>query len=349
MLVMYAHAPAHSKPEYLQVGRAYEELLSQVRALPGVTSAAAVMGLPAGNYGSNGSFAVEGRHIFGKSRDMPQAGFRLTSPGYFDTIGMRLLRGRDFTAQDVYDAPFVGVVSASLARQVFPNTDPLGQRIQLGLDSDRWVTIVGVVSDVRTMPSTPPGPEIYMPLRQHPYFGNEVQVAVRTSVPPASVSAAVRQKVQALLPETATKFTTMDAMLADSVATPHFRTLLLVVFAALALLLAMAGVYGVMAHVTAERTAELGVRLALGATPGEVVWLMLRKAAMLAAVGLAIGLAASMLLGRVLAGMLFGLQATDGLTYGAVLAAVGITTLAAAAGPAWRAGRINPVEAMREE
>jgi ABC-type antimicrobial peptide transport system permease subunit len=188
-----------------------------------------------------------------------------------------------------------------------------------------------------------------MPLRQHPYHGNEVEVVVRTSVPPASIAGAVRQKVQAMLPETATKFTTMQSMLADSVATPHFRTVLLGVFAALALLLAMAGVYGVMAQVTAERTAEMGVRLALGATPGGVMWLILRKAGLLAAIGLAIGMAGSMALGRVLAGMLFGLQATDAVTYAGVLVAVGVTTLAAAAGPAWRAGRINPVEAMREE
>ena len=349
MLVMYAHAPAHSLAEYLQVGRQYEELLGQVRGIPGVTSAAAVMGLPTGQYGSNGSFAVEGRHVFGKSRDMPQAGFSLASPGYFGAMGVPLERGRDFTTQDVYESPFVGVVSAALVRQVFPHDDPIGQRIQLGLDSPNWVTIVGIVGDVRQTPATPPGPEIYMPLRQHPYHGNEVEVVVRTSVPPASLTGAVRQKAQTALPETATKFTTMESMLADSVATPHFRTVLLGVFAALALLLAMAGVYGVMAQVTAERTAELGVRLALGATPGGVMWLILRKAGLLAVVGLAIGLAGSMALGRVLAGMLFGLRPTDAVTYAAVLVAVGVTTLVAAAGPAWRAGRINPVEAMREE
>jgi predicted permease len=349
MLVMYAHAPAHSLAEYLQVGRQFEDVLGQLRSIPGVTSTAAVMGLPAGHYGSNGSFAVEGRHVFGKSPDMPQAGFRLASPGYFDTMGIPLERGRDFTAEDVYESPFVAVVSAALARQVFPHSDPIGQRIELGLDSLKWVTIAGIVGDVRQTPGTAPGPEIYMPLRQHPYFGNEVEVVVRTSVPPASVSAAVRQKVQAMLPEAAAKFTTMETMLAYSVATPRFRTTLLAVFAALALLLAMAGVYGVMAQVTAERTGELGVRLALGATPGGVMWLILRKAGLLAIVGLGIGLAGSLALGRVLTGMLFGLQPTDAGTYTVVLIAVGVTTLAAAAWPAWRAGRINPVEAMRQE
>ena len=350
LLVMYADAPAHDLAEHLQVGRQCEDVLEQVRHMPGVLGAAAVMGLPTGRYGSNGNYAVEGMHRFLPGEHLPHAGFRLASPGYFATMGVPLERGRDFNTQDVYESPFVAVVSATLVRQVFGLGDPIGRRIQLGLDSDKWVTIVGVVGDVRSdAPGTPPGPEIYMPLRQHPYFANEVQVVVRTSVPPGTVSGAVRQKMQAAMPETATKFTTMEAMLADSVATPRFRTMLVGIFAVLALLLAMAGVYGVMTHVTAERTAEMGVRLALGATPGGVMWLVLRKATLLAVAGLAIGMGASAALSRVLAGMLFGLQATDAATYAAALMGVGLTTLAAAAGPAWRAGRIDPVAAIREE
>jgi ABC-type antimicrobial peptide transport system permease subunit len=255
------------------------------------------------------------------------------------------------TIQDVYESPFVAVVSASLAKQVFPGENPIGRRIQLGLDSpSKWVTIVGVVGDVRSdSPGTPPGPEIYMPLRQHPFYANEIQVVVRTSVPPASVTAAIRQRVAALLPQTAVKFTTMEEMLADSVATPRFRTALVAVFAAVALLLAMAGVYGVMTYITAERTSELGVRLALGATPGSVVRLILSKAAVLAAIGLTVGVAASAALGRFLAAMLFDLKPTDLATHVLVLAAVGLTTVAAAFGPAWRAGHIDPVRAIREE
>jgi predicted permease len=275
----------------------------------------------------------------------------LASPNYFATLGVPLLSGRDLTPQDVYDAPFVALVSTSLAKQVFPGENPVGRRIQLGLDSpSKWVTIVGVVGDVRTdSPGTPPGPEIYMPLQQHPFYANEVQVAVRTSVPPASVSGAIRQRVAALFPEAAVKFTTMDEMLSDSVATPRFRTALVGVFAVVALLLAMAGVYGVMTYITAERTSELGVRLALGATPAAVVRLILGKAAVLAVLGLTLGMAASAVLGRLLTTMLFGLQPTDLPTHLLVLAAVAATTVAAAFGPAWRAGRIDPVRAIRED
>jgi predicted permease len=308
------------------------------------------MGLPAGRYGSDGYYAVEGKHVFRSGTPRPQAGFRLASPEYFATMGVPFLRGRDFTRQDTYDAPFVAVVSAALVREVFPHEDPLGRRMHLGLDNaEKAITIVGVVGDVRPEPGTPPGPEIYMPLQQHPYHGNEVQVVVRTSVPPGSVSSAVRQEVRALLPETAMKFVTMDTMLADAVATPRFRTMLMGLFAALAVLLAMGGVYGVMTHITAERTAEMGVRLALGATPADVMRLVLSRAIWMAAAGLAIGAGASVALSRLLSAMLFGIQPTDIATYAAVLAAVTLTTLAAATAPAWRAGRIDPVQAMRDE
>ena len=350
LLVMYAHAPAHGLPESLLVARRFDDLLARLRTIPGVSSAAGAMGMPAGRYGSNGGFAIEGKQVFGSGERLPQAGFRLASPGYFASMGMPLLAGRDLAAQDVYEAPFVAVVSTSLARQDFPGENPLGRRIRLGLDNiEKWVTIVGVVGDVRADPATPPGPEIYMPLRQHPFYANEIQVAVRTSVPPTSLSGALRREVGVLLPETAVQFTTMDDMLSDSVATPRFRTALVAVFAVVALLLAMAGVYGVMSYLTAERTPELGVRLALGATPLAVVNLILRRAAILAGIGLALGVAASAALGRFLATMLFGLKPGDPATYAVVLAAVGLTTLAAAFGPAWRAGHIDPLTAIREE
>jgi len=349
LLVMYAHAPAHTLKDSLAVGRRFDELLQSIRSIPGVVSAAGAMGMPAGQYGSNGGFAIEGRQVFGAGR-LPQAGFRLASPGYFAAMGVPLLAGRDLNAQDVYESPFVAVVSVSLARQNFPQENPLGRRIQLGLDdATKWLTIVGVVGDVRADPATPPGPEIYMPLRQHPFYANEIQVAVRTSMPPASISGAVRRQVMDLLPETAVKFTTMDEMLSDAVATPRFRTSLVAIFAMVALLLAMAGVYGVMTYLTAERTSELGVRLALGATPGAVVRIVLARAAVFASIGLLLGVAGSAALGRFLATLLFGLKSSDPATYLVVIAAVGLTTLAAAFGPAWRAGRIDPLAAIRQE
>jgi len=350
VLVMYAHAPAGTLDEQLGVGRLFERSFSELAGLPGVTSVAGAMGLPAGQYGSNGYYAVEGKHIFAPGQRLPHAGFRLASPGYFATMGIPLLHGREFSSRDEYGSNFVVIISEALARETFPNEDPLGKRVECGLDSPKWMTIVGVVGDVRQdSPASAPGPELYMPLKQHPFYANELQVVVRTGVEPGSLINAVRQKVRGLNPEIAMKFTTLDAMVADSIARPRFRMLLISAFAGLALLLVMAGVYGVMSYVTSQRTSEFGLRVALGAAPGDLMSLVLKGAMQLAAVGLAIGILLSLVAGRAMASMLFGLKPADALTYLAVLCAVTPIVLLAAAVPAWRAARIDPLTALREE
>jgi putative ABC transport system permease protein len=350
VLVMYAHAPAGTLDEQLGVGRLFERLFGELAGLPGVKSVAGAMGLPAGQYGSNGYYAVEGKHIFAPGQRLPHADFGLASPGYFATMGIPLLHGREFSSRDEYRANFVAIISEALARETFPNENPLGKRVQCGLDSPNWMTIVGVVGDVRQdSPASAPGPELYMPLKQHPYHANELQVVVRTAVEPGSLINAVRQKVRALNPEIATKFTTLDAMVADSIARPRFRMLLISAFAGLALLLVMAGVYGVMSYVTSQRTSEFGLRAALGAAPGDLVSLVLKSAIQLAAVGLATGILLSLAAGRAMTSMLFGLKPADILTYVAVLCAVTPVVLLAAAVPAWRAARIDPLTALREE
>jgi predicted permease len=351
ILVMYAHAPARSLEEYVGVGRLFETLREQLNGLPGVTSVAAAMGLPTGQYGMSGSYAVEGKHRFGSGQTLPQAGVRLASPAYFQTMGIPLIGGREFSPGDQYDSPFVVIVSQALARQSFPNEDPIGRRLQCGLDApSKWMTIVGVVGDVRQQsPASAPAPALYMPLKQHPYFANELQVVVRAAVPPESLIAPVRQRVRAMNPEVAMKFTSMDTMVADTIAKPRFRMLLIGVFAALALLLAVAGVYGVMNYVVTLRTPEFGLRVALGATAGSVVRLVLGRALRLAAAGLATGLALSLAAGSLISSMLFGLTPTDAITYAIVVAAVTPAILLAAAIPAWRATRVDPLTALREE
>ncbi|HEV2689127.1 MAG TPA: ABC transporter permease, partial [Bryobacteraceae bacterium] len=351
ILVMYAHAPAHSLEEMLGVGRLFEDLFTRIGSIRGVTSVGGAMGLPAGQYGSNGGYAVEGKHTFGAGQHLPHADFSLASPGYFATMGIPLVRGRDFSPRDEYSKPWVAVISESLARQSFPNEDPIGKRLQTGLESSgKWMTIVGVVGDVRQdSPASAPGPTIYMPLKQQPYHANEVQVVVRTSTDPASLTAPVREQVRALNPEIAMKFTTMKTAVADSIAQPRFRTVLLGAFAGLALLLAMVGVYGVMSYVITQRTPEFGLRVALGATPADVVGLVLGRTLRLAVLGLAIGLALSVALSRVMTTMLFGLKPTDPATYAAVALAVMPVILLASAIPAWRATRIDAMTALREE
>ena len=350
ILVMYAHAPAGSLEEHLGAARLFENLFARLSELPGTTGVAGAMGLPSGQYGSNGAYAVEGKHVFAPGQRLPQAIFGLASPGYFATMGIPLLRGREFSPRDEYSAPFVAIISEALARQTFPNEDPIGKRIQCGLDSLNWMTIVGIVGDVRQdSPASAPGPELYMPLKQHPFYANELQVVMRTGVTPTALIGAVREKVRALNPEIATKFTSMDAMVANSVARPRFRMLLIGSFAGLAVLLAMTGVYGVMSYLITQRTSEFGLRVAMGATSGDLIGLVLGRAMRLAGIGFAIGILISLATGRVMVSMLFGLEPADPVTFLAVLLAVAPIVVLAAALPAWRATRIDPLAALREE
>jgi predicted permease len=287
---------------------------------------------------------------FGRNFSKSQAIFSLSGPGYFSTMGIPLLRGRDFNAGDAYDRQFVAIISEALARQSFPGRDPIGHTIQCGLDSPKWMTIVGVVGNTRQdSPASSLKPTLYMPLLQHPYHGNEIQIVMRTAVSPTSLIETVRSKMHQLNPETATKFTTMEAMVSDSIATPRLRTVLVGLFAGLALLLAMAGMYGVMSYATTQRIPEFGVRMALGASPRSVLTLVLGAAARMALLGVGIGMLIAFALARVMNAMLFGLQATNAITYGSVLLAVTPFVILAAAIPAWRAASSDPLVALRNE
>jgi putative ABC transport system permease protein len=353
ILVMYAHAPARDLSQYVNVTHSFvDKLLPSLAAMPGVKATAAVMGLPTGQYGSNGSYAVAGRHALGEGEKLPESNWALSSPNYFAAMHIPLLRGRDFTPRDQYDAPGIVIVSESAVRQSFPGEDPIGRQLLCGLDAVTMkpMTIVGVVGDVRQdSPGSAPQPTLYMPMEQHPYHSNELQVIVRTASAPAAITSAVRKAAYNLNPEMAVKFTTMEEMVSDSIAAPRFRTFLAGTFALLALLLAMAGIYGVMSYVVTQRTSELGLRMALGAARGDVIGLVLSRAAALAAAGLAIGAALSLAVSRLIGAMLFGLKATDPATYAMVLLSVAGIAILAAAGPAWRASRIDPMVALRQE
>jgi predicted permease len=308
------------------------------------------MGLPTGSYDSNGSYAVEGQQTFeGDFRRLPYAGFRLASPGYFRTMGIPVRRGRDFDGGDLYDRPFVAVISESLARQSFGADDPIGHRVKCGFDSPEWMTVVGVVGDVRqASPAAGAGPELYMPLRQHPYTSAQVQVVIGTSVEPESLIDSVRQAARATSPDLALRFTTLRASVDQSVAAPRFRMVLVSTFATLALLLAVAGMYAVMSYGTSQRMSEFGLRLALGARASDVVRLVVVGAARLIAVGLALGLAMAAATSRVVAAMLFGIQPMDTPSYAGVLLLSVPMIILAAMVPAIRAARVDPAIALRE-
>lgn len=348
LLIAYAHSPANTMPAMLASTRFFEKLLPELQRLPGAVASAAAMGLPSGSYGSHGLYFIEGGDV--TLAKAPNAGFRLASAGYFITMGVPLLQGRDFNEHDQYDRPFVAIVSESLAKRSFPGQNPLGHRLQCGLDSPTWMTIVGVVGDVRSdSPASAPGPELYMPFQQHPVYANELQLVVRTAVAPESLQAAVERLIHQRNPLVATKFTTMQNALADSVATPRFRTSLVSAFAGIALVLAMSGVFGLISYFVTRRMVEMGVRMALGASPAGIVRLVLARAAVLAALGLAAGAALAVAGARLLTTMLFGLTPTDPQTYIAAAIALGVVTMLAAALPAIRASRIDPAIALRAE
>jgi len=350
--VAYAHSPANTLAEARSSVRFFERALGELAQLPGAKSAAAAMGLPTGRYGSDGSYAIEGQDIRNPNmwQTAPHAGFRLASEHYFSTLGIPMIAGRDFKEVDQYDAPFVAIVSQSLAQRSFPNQDPIGRKIICGFDSDKWMTIVGVVGDIRTDgPAEAAGPELYMPFQQHPFHANELQLIVRTAGDPEALATPLVHKIRALSPEVAVQTTTLHTMIYDAVAAPRFRAFLVSVFAGVALLLALAGVYGVMAYVVAQRTGELGLRMALGCAPAGVVRLVLGRAAWLAVAGLALGAGLSAFASRWIETLLYGVKPTDLSGYLMAAAAIALVTLSAASLPAWRAARIDPAVTLRQE
>jgi putative ABC transport system permease protein len=358
ILVAYAHMPAHTPAEHEEAGRFFDKVINRLRQLRGVINAAEAYGLPTGEYGSNGYLAVDAPHSFldmlntTDFRKLPHADFSAASPGYFSTIGMRLLRGRDFNDGDNSDRPLVAVISESLARQVFPNQDPLGHRIGCGFDlvSMKGMTIIGVVSDVRQdSPASQPGPALYVPLDQHPERADQVELVVRTSGNPDALLPVVQKTIRDMNSQVATKFTTMTELVNDSVGAQRFRSALASSFAGLALLLSISGMYAVMSYVTTRRTSEFGLRSALGAQPGSIVGLVLGDAAKMAFAGVIVGVLLSLTAGRLLRSMLFGLKSTDAVTYIGVVALVLPIIVLAAVLPAWRSSQVDPMVALRNE
>jgi predicted permease len=348
VLVVGTSVPASDLESARRATRFYKQLLPALRAIPGVLAAGATMA-PPGHTGSDGSYWID--HL-PATLDIsgPQAVFSVVSPATFPTLGIPLQRGRDFNDRDTYDAPFTAVINEALARHAFPNQDPIGHSIYCGLDSMNPMKIVGIVGNVRQHgPAQEPSPEIYMPYEQHPQPGTNLSVLVRTSLQPSAISPVVRGKIHELSSEVPVKFTTMEALNAEGVAAPRFRTLLLGIFAALAVGLALAGVYGVMSYMVGQRSNEIGLRMALGASPRDVMRLILRQTLVLAGAGIVIGLAGAAGVTQLLTSMLFGVKATDPLTYAAVVTLLVVAALVASYIPTRRAMRVDPMIALRYE
>jgi putative ABC transport system permease protein len=335
----------------------FERVLDRVRSVPGVQSAGLIDSLPLSDDGSYQPISVEGRPP-APMADLPEVDVRLISPGYVTAMRIPLLRGRNIDDSDVAGRPGAVLISESMANHFWPNQDPIGKHLTLYFFPDLPRVVVGVIGDVKTyaMNETEPKPTLYSPVAQLSAAKGEAWhsfgmiLAVRTSSAPPSVVPAITAAVRAVDTEVPVlNIRTMDDSVSASLSPARFTMLLLGAFAGLALLLAVMGIYSVMSYSVSRRTNEIGIRVALGASRGNVLVLVVRHALLLAAVGTAIGIAGALLLSRLMASQLYGVQPTDPVTFVTVSALLMIVAVAASYLPARRAMRVDPMVALRYE
>jgi predicted permease len=280
------------------------------------------------------------------------ADYRAASTGFFGAMGIPLVRGRLFEESDGPDASHVAVVSESLAKRYWPNEDAIGKQIQYGnMDGDlHLLTIVGVVGDVRDNGlDRDPRPTVYTNYLQRPAATSEFSIVARAQGDVASLTNAMRREARALNPEMPTKFETIEQIVSASFDNRRFSMVMLAVFAGSALILAMVGLYGVMAYITTQRTQEIGIRMALGAQRFDMLRMIFRQSFGLVLSGVVVGIAASMGLTRLLGSMLYGVGATDVITYAGVVGLLAVAAALASYLPARRAMKVDPMVALRYE
>ncbi len=334
-------------PEDRQQPAFFQEALERLQSIPGIQSAGATTGLPLTLSLSGSDFRIEGR-------PEPEAGkemiinTRSVSPGYFGTLGISLIKGRDFSDRDKSDAPAAAIINDELARIYFPGEDPIGKRISFD-DRQSWMSIVGVIADVKQLGlDSSAKPEVYFPYLQ--VASPKMGIVVRTTSNPLSVAAAVKSQIQAIdkdLPIDNAK--TMEQLLAESISGRRFNMLLLSVFAAVALVLAIVGIYGVMSYTVTQRTHESGIRVAVGAQPRDVFRMVIGQGMMLAILGVAFGLVGAFCLTRLMTTMLFGVEPTDLATFVSIAVLLTGVALVACYVPGRRATKVDPLVALRYE
>jgi putative ABC transport system permease protein len=325
----------------------YTRALDRLRALPGVSVAGAAQIFPLSGDDYILSFVQLGKPPIPVG-NQPSAAYYSSTPGYLNALRIPVKQGRDFNDHDNAAAPPVMIISESMAREFYPNENPLGQRIQIG-NGSKPSEIVGIAGDVRDQELATKGrPAMYQPAAQVP-FGS-MYFAVRAEREPAALISGVRAVIRELdseLPLDAVG--TVDNLVSTSLSQQRFAMLLMAIFAGLALALAMVGIYGVISYAVTQATQEIGIRMALGAQPGDVLRMVLGYVGILLATGLLIGIAAALGTGRLIASQLFQVKPTDPATYAAVAAVLLATGLLASAIPAFRAMRVDPLVALRNE
>ncbi len=337
-------------PDGAAVSRFYDAVLGELRRRPGVLSAGATSFLPLRGGDNDVSFRIEGAAARA-AEDAPLAWYRVATPGYFQAMRIPLLRGRAFTERDRRGAPGVVVVNETLARRYWPDADPVGERLSPEWADGRWLTVVGVVGDVRHDGLTEgAAPELYFPHAQMAGAAATMAIVVETAEDPARFAPYLREVVRSLDPDLPLeRVSTMDGLLARSLALPRLHLWTFGTFAVLALLLAAVGLYGVVSTVVAQRTRDIGVRMAVGARPADVMRWVLRRAAALVVLGIGIGLLGALAFARTLAGLLHGPGPTDPMTLVSVVLVLGGAALVASLVPARRAAAVDAMTALRAE
>jgi predicted permease len=339
----------------------YADVFDRIRGIPGVENVAAASAVPMGGGLPDGLFAMlapgetpktmdDLRTLLQQKERLGTADYCAVSPEYFRALGIPVIRGRAFDDRDGPGAPHAAVISQSLARAYWPGADPIGRTIEFGnMDGDlQPLTIVGIVGDTREYgPEQPPRPTVYVDLLQRPRFS--ATVVIRSAADPRALVSAARGVLREVAPEVPPRFRTFAQIYSAALGSRYFNLTLVASFAGTALVLAVAGVYGVMAYNVTRRRREIGVRVALGATPGGVRRMILVQGLATTAAGVTVGLLAALGVTRTLESLLFGVTPTDPLTFALVIAGLCIVAALACYVPARRATLADPVDALRQE
>jgi putative ABC transport system permease protein len=349
LLTMNLTLPVLKYKEESQRAAFYDELVQRVKTYPGVESAAVVNFLPLGGSNSSDAYLVEGEPepAPGQEND---GRYRVASPDYFRTMQISIVRGRGFTDQDKAGATPVVMVNEAFVRKHWPNQDPIGKRIRFygPLERAPWMEVIGVIANVKHELNLPVTPEYYLPYAQDAWPG--MVLVAKTSVEPGSLAGALRQQVWSIdKDQPVFDVKTMQEVRSTSVAVYSFSSVMLGIFAFVALLLASIGIYGVMAFAVAQRTQEIGIRIALGARSADVLKLVVTHGMKLALIGMLLGLAGSWALTRFMVKLLVGVPTTDVLTFSLVSVCLLVAAFVACYVPARRATKVDPLVALRYE